>query len=159
VQHSSVRRSLLKALAVAPAAALAPRAAATDYASAAEVFTAIDRLEADVAERLRAIVARVAQARAFVASVLADHERHRTLRARLRARLGLPVAAPAPAGAPHADLGALRSAQQELVHAHAEGLGVLGDALAVDGLARNMVDLARHLTVIDLWLEGEERDA
>jgi hypothetical protein len=159
VQHSSARRSLLKALALAPVAGLAPRAAATDYASAGEVFTAIDRLEADVAGRLRAIVARIAQAQPFVASVLADHERHRTLRARLRARLRLPAAAPTTTGAASADLGALRSAQQDLVHAHAEGLRVVGDALAVDGLARNMVDLARHLTVIDLWLEGEERDA
>jgi hypothetical protein len=51
---------------------------------------------------------------------------------------------------------ALREAQQQLVHAHAEGLPALGDAGAVAVLARHMVDASRHLTVIDLWIEAEE---
>ena len=50
----SPRRALLKAALLAPVAALLARSGwARDYASAAEVFDAIDGLEADVAARLR----------------------------------------------------------------------------------------------------------
>jgi hypothetical protein len=63
-------------------------------------------------------------------------------------------------GAPRSDGGrslqALRDAQQALVYAHAEGLPALGDRRAVDLLAAHMVELARHLTVLDLWREAEE---
>ncbi len=153
------RRRLLKALALAPVAAATGRASATDYASAADVFAAIDRLEADVASRLAAIEARVPQAHAFAAAVAADHARHRAVRAGLRRRLGLTPPAPVEPRRGSTDLPALRQAQQDLVHAHAEGLPALGDTLAVDGLARDMVDLSRHLAVIDLWLESEAPDA
>ena len=133
-------------------------ARATDYASAAEVLDTIDRLEADVDGRLAAIARAVLPAQAFVASVAADHARHRVARAALRRRLKLDAAPaagpPRPAGT---SLAALREAQQQLVHAHAEGLPALGDARAVDLLARHMIDASRHLTVIDLWIEAEDQ--
>ena len=130
---------------------------ATDYASATDVLDTIDRFEADVAGRLQAIARAVGGALAFAGSVGADHARHRAERDTLRRRFALRVAsAPAPATKPDLSLAALREAQQQLVHAHAEGLPALGDAGAVDLLARHMVDDSRHLTVIDLWIEAEE---
>lgn len=154
----AARRGLLKALALAPlgAVALPSRLGATEYATAAEALGAVDRLEADVAARLAAIAKAVPAARPFTASVLADHERHRAARARVRRRLGLPPGSAGPAKpADPTSLGGLRAAQESLVYAHAEGLPALGDPLAVDTLARNLVDLSRHLTVIDLWIEAE----
>ena len=106
---------------------------------------------------LAAIARAVAGAGTFARSVAADHVRHRTERERLRRRLKLPVSSPPAAPSkPHVSLAGLREAQQELVHVHAEGLPALGDAGAVDLLAHHMVDGARHLTVIDLWIEAEE---
>ena len=155
----SERRALLKAALFAPVA-LALRTAsaeATDYASAAEVFEAIDRLEADAAAQLRRLGRESPAAHAFTASALADHERHLRVRARQRVRLGLGSGPAATAAESEAgSLAALRAAQEALVYAHAEGFPALGDALAVHDLMANMVDLARHLTVIDLWLEREE---
>ncbi len=129
-----------------------------DYSNAAEVFAAIDAREAEVSLRLRALSEALPSARAFVTSVLRDQERHRAMRARLRARLGLPAPAPPPrtAAADLLSLASLRTAQEALVHAHAEGLNAIGDDIAVDALARQMVDLSRHLAVIDLWMETEE---
>lgn len=151
------RRAVLIGLAGAPLFAGARRAEGTDYASAADVFAAIDAREGEVSQRLGALSEALPSARPFVTSVLRDHERHRATRARLRRRLGLPAANPARAeGADLVSLPALRAAQQELVHAHAEGLAALGDEIAVDTLARLLVDLSRHLTVIDLWIEAEE---
>jgi regulator of replication initiation timing len=122
-----------------------------------EVFAAIDALEGEVSERLRALSEALPSARPFVTSVLRDHERHRATRARLRNRLGLPAAAPTRAAAEDlVSLASLRAAQEALVHAHAEGLPALGDEIAVDALARHMVALSRHLTVIDLWIEAED---
>lgn len=155
----SERRALLKAALLAPVAlALRPAGAqATDYASAAEVFEAIDRLEADAAARLRRLGRQSPAARVFTASALADHERHLRVRARQRARLGLgPGPAATTAESEDGSLAGLRAAQEALVYAHAEGFPALGDALAVHDLMANMVELARHLTVIDLWLEREE---
>ena len=151
------RRALLRALALAPAgAALAPPLEATDYASPAEVFAAVDALETELSLRLRAMVEAVPGARPFVTSALRDHEAHRAARDRLRQRLGLgPAAVPKPSVANPVDLAALRASQERLVYAHAEGLPALGDSLSVDTLARHMVDLSRHLTVIDLWIETE----
>ena len=126
---------------------------ARDYASAAEVLDEIDRLAGDVEASLAAIEAAVPGAREFAASVRADHLRHRTERDALRRRLGLsPARQPAP-GAAATTLDALRAVQQELVHAHAEGLPALADEAAVRALAGHMVDLSRHLTVVDLWIE------
>jgi hypothetical protein len=153
----SGRRALLKAAAWAPVAALAPRAAfARDYTAPAEVFDAIDGLEAEVGARLRALPAALASAGPFADSVLADHARHRAARERLRVRLGLPPAAPATAEpAAAADLEGLRVAQEALVYAHAEGLPAVADPFVVDALARHMVDLSRHLAVTQLWIEAE----
>jgi hypothetical protein len=151
------RRALLEQAALGALALLAwpRRVDATDYRSAGEVFDAVDRLEADVGARLRAIAAALPSARAFVSSLLGDHERHRAVRLRLRRRLRLPVPSPTPAAAPDIALDALRARQEALVYAHAEGLPALGDAGAVDAMARNMIDLSRHLTLIDLWIEAE----
>jgi hypothetical protein len=136
----------------------AARGDAADYTSAAEVFAAIARLEAEVDGRLLALDRASPAARAFVASVRHDRARHRAERARLRGRLGLPPAGrEAAASASDASLEGLRTRQQALVHAHAEGLPALGRREAVDALAVHMVDLARQLAVIDLWIEMEEQ--
>ena len=123
--------------------------------SPAEAFRAIDALEAEVEERLRALSEAVPAARALARSLLRDHERQRAERQTLERRFGLAAAAPAPAAEP-GSLSALRTAQQALVYAHVEGLPALGDPPAVDRLAHHLVALSRHLTVIDLWLEAEE---
>jgi hypothetical protein len=153
----SGRRALLKAGVLAPLAALRAGAVfARDYSSEAEVFDAIDGLEADVAARLRAFQRSVRSSRPLVASVTADHARHRAARERLRRRLGLPAGTRAPgADAAEPDLEGLRAALEALVYAHAEGLPAVADPFVVQSLARNMVDLSRHLTVIQLWIESE----
>lgn len=154
---STSRRSLLKSALLAPVAALAARSQATDYASAAEVFAAVDKLEADVESRLRALAAALHSARAFADSLLRDHARHRQRRAALRRRLKLEAAsATSAASGGDATLDGLRMAVEALVYAHAEGLPALGDAHAVDVMAHDMVDLSRHLTVVDLWIEQEQ---
>ena len=155
------RRALLRATAMLGGAALAPRAAlARDYASASEVLDTIDRLAGDVEAALSAIADAVPGAQPFAASVRADHVRERADRDAIRARLRLPAARPgAPASPAPTSLDALRSLQQELVHAHAEGLPALDDAPAVQALARDMVEAARRLTVIDLWIELEAERA
>jgi len=147
----------LRGLAAAPVALATPGVLATDYASAAEVFAAIDALEAEVGQRLRALSEAMAAARPLATSLLRDHERQRSDRGKLRARLGLP-----PGGAVRAQasdllsLAALRRSQEALVHAHAEGLPAIGDRIAIDRLARHMVALSRHLAVIGLWIDAEE---
>ena len=45
------------------------------------------------------------------------------------------------------------------MHAHAEGLPAIRDAAAVDVLARHMVDDARHLAVLQMWVEAEQPGA
>jgi hypothetical protein len=55
-----------------------------------------------------------------------------------------------------APLAALREAQSALVYAHAEALPTLDDGVSVGLLLGDLVDLARHLTVIDLWIEAED---
>jgi hypothetical protein len=132
-----------------------------DYASAAEVFAAIDALDADVAARLQAIARTQPPAAAFAASADQDRRRRFEERRQLAGRLGVasggsPMAASA---APGAGLRELREAQQNLVHAHAEGLPALRDRAAVDLLARHLVDVAAQLTIVDLWIEAEEGDA
>jgi hypothetical protein len=151
------RRAFLRSGALAPLPLVGlEEAGAADYANAKEALDAIDRLEVDVEMRLQAIAAALPGARPFVASVLADQRGQRAERARVRRRLGL--AAPSPPRPPSTerDLASLRAAQEALVYAHAEGLPALGDAWAVDVLARHLVSTARQLTVIDLWIEAEE---
>jgi hypothetical protein len=152
------RRAVLKAMAAAPLATLASRAEATDYASPAEVFAAIDRLEAALDERLARLAAAMPAAAELARSVAADHARHRAARARLRVRLRAAEAAPA-VPAPARTAGSVddaRAVAQELVHAYAEGLPALGDATAVDVLAHHMVDDARHLAVLQMWTEADQ---
>jgi hypothetical protein len=152
------RRAVLRALAAAPLALDAAAAEAKDYALPEEVFDDIGRLEADVDGRLAGFPAKVPGSAPFVASVRSVHARHAGERAALARRLGLRVGPPAPRpAAADLSLAALREAQQALVHAHAEGLPAIRDAAGVDLLARHMVEESRHLTVIDLWIEGEER--
>jgi hypothetical protein len=157
VSAVSSRRALLRAVALAPVVWLLQprRVSAKDYAGPAEVMSAIDALEGDVAGRLSALAAAVPAARTLVASFLADQARHREVRADVRRMLHLPVAAPSSPSRGDTSLEALRTAQEALVYAHAEGLPALGAPAAVDALARNMIDLARHLTVLDLWIEAE----
>ena len=107
---------------------------------------------------LRALEAGVSSARAFAASLKRDHERHRRERDGLRERLGLGPRASskeAPLGA--VDLEAFRAAQEKLTLAHAEALPALADAPSVQVLASHMVDQSRHLTLVGLWIEAEER--
>jgi hypothetical protein len=154
------RDAIRAALAVPMLSAFVPRAEGKDYADAAEVLRAIDELEAAVAARLRAIADARPGAKAFAASCLADQDRHRRGRERLRRRLRLEASSPAGREVRSPlSIVALREAQESLVHAHAEGLAALGDAVAVDALARDMVTLSRQLTVIELWLESEAAGA
>ena len=151
------RRALLRGLAAAPVALAAAGVHAADYASPAEVFLAIDALEAEVGQRLRALSEAMPAARPLARSLLRDHERQRADRERLRARLGLPAGGRLRAQAGDLlSLSALRRSQEALVHAHAEGLPAIGDPIAIDRLARHMVELSRHLAVIDLWIDAEE---
>jgi hypothetical protein len=152
------RRAALKAVLAAPLVALVPRADARDYTSAGEVLAEIDRLESDLDARLGGVAATFPAAAAFAASVRADHERHRRARATLRRRLRLtdaaPLSGPGPAG--RATVDALRALTQDLVYVYAEGLPAIKDAQAVDILARHMVDDARHLAVLQMWMETEQ---
>jgi hypothetical protein len=152
------RRVVLRAMAVL---AVAPRSAqARDYASAAEVLDTIDRLAGDVDAAVLGIAKAVPGAQPFAASVRADHRRERADRDAIRIRLRLTAAPPrAPAASATLALDDLRSLQQELVHAHAEGLPAVDDAAAVEILARHLVEAARRLTVIDLWIELEAERA
>jgi hypothetical protein len=156
------RRSLLGATALLGAATFLPRTAgARDYTSATEVLDTIDRLAGDVEASLSAIVKIVPGTQPFAASVGADHVREKADRNAIRARLRLPAAAAPvpPAASASTSLDGLRSTQQELVHAHAEGLPALDDTAAVQVLAGHMVEAARRLTVIDLWIELEAERA
>jgi len=152
------RRALLRTLWAAPGAGavLVAGAEAAEYGSAAEVLAEVEKLEAEVDLRLRALAETSAGAKAFALSVIADHERERKERGRLRGRLGLAAGPGARASARGlTSLDALRTAQEALVHAHAEGLPALRDPFAVEVMARHLVDEARHLAVIDLWIEVE----
>ena len=154
------RRCLLKAAALAPLALLVrPRdASGTDYASAGEALASIDALEAEVAFRLSRLEESVSSARAFAASLRRDQEAHRRERDAVRRRLGVPAATTTrPSVADALELEALRGAEEKLTYAHAEALPALGEATAVQTLARHMVDLSRHLTLVGLWIEAEER--
>ena len=150
------RRAALKAVLAAPLVVLVPRADARDYTSAGEVFAEVDRLESDLDLRLAGLAATFPAAASFAASVRADHERHRRTRAALRRRLRLTEASPAAAPAGGASVDGLRALAQDLVHAYAEGLPAIKDAQAVDTLARHMVDDARHLAVLQMWMETEQ---
>jgi hypothetical protein len=136
------------------AAALSVRPAEPrDYASAAEVLDEIDRRSAEVASSLGAIAGATPGARGLADSLRADLARHGAERDAIRRRLRLAPGHRPAAEPPATALDALRERQQELVHAHAEGLPALDDEAAVRALAAHMVDLSRHLTVVDLWID------
>ena len=148
-------------MAVLTGAVVAPAPArARDYTSAAEVLDTIDRLSVEVDAALAVIAKALPAAATFANSVRADHVRERGDREVIRARRRLPPAIRAAAVTrPTGSLDALRTVQQELVHAHAEGLPALDDPAAVQVLARHLVEASRRLTVIDLWIELEEQRA
>lgn len=152
--HGLVLGALGSGLSGARAAHAAPEGTAVE-----ELLDGLELLSAGVVRRLRGLEARVAAARAFARSALADHERLAAERRALRRRLRLPAPVPpaASGGEPEPGLAGLRAAQQELVDAHVEALPELADPIAVDRLARHMAELARHLTVIDLWIQVEEQ--
>jgi len=151
---------VLKALLATPLLSAAGRAEARDYTSAAEVLAEVDRLEADLDERLSLLSAGLPAAAPLAHGILADHARHREARVSLRRRLHLPgsnVDRPAPPERRGpATIEALRARCEELVHAYAEGLPALGDRVAVDVLAHAMVDDARHLAILQMWNEAEQ---
>jgi len=146
-------------MALLPGAVALPSspAGATDYASAGEAFSAIDDLQAEVAWRLQRLPE--GRSRDFARSLLRDLERHRLEREVLRPEMGLGSARPASSAVAAADgplLDELRAAQEKLTYAHAEALPVLDHPRAVRALARHMMDLSRHLTLVGLWIEAEE---
>ena len=159
------RRRLLKAAGLASRGAASPRGSrlpsAADYASAAAAL-ARDR---GPGRRRWWPACRPGRpgrgARAFAESLLRDHARHRAERDRVRGLLGLAAASAPPATAPAdaLDLEALKAAQEKLTYAMAEALPVLGRADAVRTIAGQMVDCSRHLTLVGLWIEAEERRA
>lgn len=154
------RRAWLRSALALPLLAGAARARATDYAGPAEALDAIEGYARDVRARLQAIGARLAAAQPYVTSAERDHVRLAGERQALRRRLRL--RAPAPAAMPLASSGllalaGLRTAQEALVFAYAEGLPAFDDARSADLLARHLVDMARHLTLVDLWIEAEEQ--
>jgi hypothetical protein len=153
------RRAVLKGMMAAPLLTIVMRADARDYASAGEVLAEIDRLEAELDARLSGLAAVFPAAVSFAGSVRADHERHRRTRAALRGRLRVTETAPLPVPAGGASVDALRRIAQDLVYAHAEGLPALRNVHAVDTLARHMVDDARHLAVLQMWMETEQPGA
>lgn len=158
----SGRRRLLKAAGLLPAALILPaRAEAADYASAEAALQAVEGLAAEVVARLQSLAAGVAAARAFAGSLMRDQTRHRNERDRVRNLLGM-AAVPAPRVAPPEDaldLEALKGALEKLTYALAESLPVLGRAPAVRTIASQVVDSSRHLTLVSLWIEAEERRA
>lgn len=150
------RRAVLGASLGAAMGAFAPPARGADYATADEALTAIEGFEADVDRLLLRLERIVPASQAMIASFRRDRARQHSHRERIRRRLGLPRSqAAAASAAPSAPLPALREAQSALVYAHAEALPALGDAIAVSLLLADLVDVARHLTVIDLWIETE----
>lgn len=152
------RRALLATtLGAAVGGALAQSARGADYASAAEALAAIEGFEADVERFFLRLTRVVPASRLMIASFRRDRDRHRRHRDRIRRRLGVPWSDTAAASeAPSGSLSELREAQSTLVYAHAEALPALGDSIAVSLLLADMVDVARQLTVIDLWIEAEE---
>ena len=156
---ASPRRAFFSAsLGAAAGLLLARRAEATDYATAREALDAMETQAAEVVARLRALCG-VPGARVFCERLLVAHERQRSERGRLRGRLGLPAAAPAPPAQVDRSLAGLRAAQEALVFAQAEGLPALPDGRAVDLIAHQLVVSARQLTLVDLWIEGEQARA
>jgi hypothetical protein len=152
------RRSLLAAMAAAPVLAIARTASARDYKDAAEVAAAIEALAAAADARLAALAGAYAPAGPFVRSARADLARHAAERARLP--LGaLSTRAEPPGGVDDPrSLPRLRTALEELMHAHAEGLPALKHRASVQRLGEHMSDLSRLVTIVDLWITAAGGD-
>ena len=90
--------------------------------------------------------------------VLADLRRCRQNRIAIHHLLGILPGATESPKPPATGLRALRAGIQDLVYAHAEGIPVLGNSQAVTMLVPDLLDVARHLAVVDLWIEGEGKN-
>lgn len=130
---------------------------AKDYGSRREALDDMDRLAAVCGMRLGMIRAARSGSGLLVTRFLDALRAHRATRERLRERFGLaPGKDPGEVmGAVDADLAGLRQALDDLMNAYAEGLPVFGNADAVAKLARDMVEVSRLRTVIDLWVVAE----
>jgi hypothetical protein len=135
--------------------------AAAEPASADAALGAVESFAGAVAVRLHALAERRPAARAFARSLLREQEAHRAERDGVRRLLGLPPPAQGalPSPADPFDLEALRAAQEKLTYALAEAIPLLGRPSVVRTLARQMVAASRHLTLVNLWIEAEERRA
>jgi len=126
--------------------------------SAGAALDTMDARAALVEAMLGALRKDSAPFRRGASSFLDDLARCRKDRAAVRRLLGL---LPAPGSAPVDKPGSLRNlreAQQELVFGYAEGIPSLDDSRAVALLVPDLLDLARHLAVMDLWIEGEDKN-
>jgi hypothetical protein len=125
--------------------------------SAQELFHQVHRLSAEVAARLAEVGRAHPEARPLAESLTRDLQRHAAERRALGSRRGLAAHVATVAPAADASLAALRAAQEALMLTYADGLPSLRGGRDVRLLAGHMVDVARHLTVTDLWLAGTER--
>ena len=126
--------------------------------SAQQLFAQVHRLSAEIDGRLAAVASAQPAARTLATSLARDLQRHADERRRVEPRLGVTRPVPsAPAGV-DATLAGLRGAQETLMLAYADGLSALRhDPAAVRLLAGHMVDVARHLTITDLWIAEGSR--
>lgn len=123
-----------------------------------EFFDDLDRLERLCANATEPLRGTSPESRRLVESFEATWRRHRAARARWRATFGL-----RPAGGdlgveaePDLTLPDVLQRLDDLMNRYAEGLPTLGRAAAVDAFARQMVEISRQRTVIDLWIRAEE---
>lgn len=147
------RRSTLKAL--LGLGFVARTAAGEEYASAGAALDAIEGRSESVEAVLRALRGESEPLRKGFSSFLEDYRRHRQDRAALRRTFGIPPAREARPEPKAVTLRDLRAAVQELVFAHAEGIPALGSGRAVTVIGGHLLDVARHLAIVDLWLEPE----
>jgi hypothetical protein len=152
----SDRRTVLRAfLSLGGVILGASRLQAEEFASAEAALEAMETRSATVEAMLAGLRSDSAAFGKAAASFLADLRRHRQDRARVRRALGLLPAAVETLSPKVSTLTDLRAAEQALVFGHTEGLPALGNSRAVAVLVPDLLDVARHLAVIDLWIEEE----
>jgi hypothetical protein len=122
--------------------------------SAQELFHQLHRLSAEVVDRLAAVGRAQADARPLAESLTRDLQRHAAERRELGRKRGLVSHVATAAGTIDSSLAGLRAAQEALMLAHADGLPALRAGRDVKLLAGHMADVARHLTITDLWIAG-----
>jgi hypothetical protein len=127
------------------------------FPSADAALDAMDARSLTVEASLEALRLDSAPLRKGATSILADLRRCRQNRLAVRRLLGLLPVAPSPSAPKSTSLRDLRAAEQDLVFAHAEGIPVLGNPRAVSLLVPDLLDVARHLALVDLWLEEEDK--